>query len=74
LSLRYRAILIDSGDTTAKRPVQVLGNDWQEIERWANLVLEKAIAADAIVNVWETREEKIKVIPRPQRPQSAPVK
>jgi hypothetical protein len=72
--MRYRAILIDPGIIHPERDIEILGNDWQEIERWANLVLEKAVAADAFVNVWETREEKIKVIPRPRRPASGPPK
>jgi hypothetical protein len=72
--MRYRAVLIDPGVVNPERPVQILDDVWQEIERWANLVLEKAVAADAFVNVWETREEKIKIIPRPQRPASGPTK
>jgi hypothetical protein len=62
---RYRARFIDPGDTTSERPVQVYGNDWQQIEQWATNILMTAKSPDAIVNVFETSEHHIKLFTKP---------
>jgi hypothetical protein len=54
---RYRAILHDPADLHAERPVQIYGNDWQEIEKWAETVLAKAQSPNAVVCAFETLEQ-----------------
>lgn len=63
---RYRAILIDSGNTTQERPLQIFGNDRAEIDRWAETVLKKAISPDALVEVYRTIETKDAMIFKPK--------
>jgi len=63
---RYRAILIDPGNTTQERPLQVFGNDRQVIDDWTQNVLKSAIASDARVDVFQTIESKIAMVFKPQ--------
>ena len=62
-AMRYRAILIDPSDTTQERPKQILGNDRQEIDRWAAEVLRSA-GSSAMVNVYQMVEQQIAIIPK----------
>ena len=67
MELRYRALLVDLGDTTAERPVQIFGNDRAEIDRWAEQVLSKAVADNAAVMVYQTIETQVGLIPKPKK-------
>ena len=70
--MRFRAILHDPGNANAERPVQILSNsrgstgDIIGIDEWAAKVLDKAISADAYVNVYQTIEERVAVIMKPK--------
>ena len=61
---RYRAILIDTGNTAQERPVQIFGNDRAKINEWATAVLATAISPDAVVWVYQTIEQQIALIPK----------
>jgi hypothetical protein len=67
---RYRAILIDSGNTTQERPVQIFGNDRAKIDEWAQAVLNAAVSPDAVVWVYQTIEQQIALIPK-RKPDAA---
>ncbi len=67
-SLRYRARLIDPGNANQERPVVTYGNDWRKIEEWAGTVLGKALSPSAVVEVFETFEQRVKVFAK--RPNS----
>jgi hypothetical protein len=63
---RFRALLSDPGNTHQERPVQILGNDRQEIDRWAEVVLKAATSPDAKVVIFETVEREIASIQKPK--------
>lgn len=63
--MRYRAVLRDKGNTTPERPTQIMGNNRDEIDRWALQVL-KTAQEGAVVDVYETFESRIAVLPRPK--------
>jgi len=63
-NLNYRAVLED-GDASRERPLQILGNSLEQIEEWAKKVLNTAIDG-AVVNVFQTIETQIKIIPKPK--------
>jgi hypothetical protein len=60
-ALQFRAILFDPGDLNPERPIQIVGADFQEVERWAVATVEKAKSPEAVVNIYQTIEQKIKV-------------
>jgi hypothetical protein len=60
--LKYRATLCD-GDTTRERPLTIYGNSLEEIERWAEQVIPKALDGGA-VNVYQNIEQHVKLIPK----------
>lgn len=64
---RFRALLIDSGNTTQERPVQIFGNDRAEIDRWAAAVLQAAISPEAVVCVYQTIETQVALIVKPKK-------
>lgn len=70
--MRFRAILIDPGNASAERPVQILTNSRQDVTEWAlgndqsPGVLAKAVSLDAIVEVYETLERLTDIIHRPK--------
>lgn len=64
--MKYRAVLIDPGNTTADRPQQIYGMDYRELQSWAKLVIAKAVSPDAFVSIYETREELIQLIHKPK--------
>jgi hypothetical protein len=68
---RYRAVLVDPGAISQERPIQILGNDRREIDRWAGEVLRKAVSSEAVVKVYETAEREIGLIVKPREPVSA---
>jgi len=61
---RYRALLIDSGNTVQERPVHIFGNHRVVIDDWAKTVLERAVSPDAVVKVFESVETEIARIPK----------
>jgi hypothetical protein len=63
---RYRAILIDSGNTTQERPVQIFGNDRSIIDDWAKAVLATAVSPEAVVWVYQTVEQQVALIVKPK--------
>ena len=63
---RFRAILIDAGNTTQERPLQIFGNDRAEIDRWADTVLRQAVSPDAVVWVYQTVEMQVGLINKPK--------
>ena len=69
-ALRFRAILIDPGNRSQERPVQIFGNDRTEIDKWAGEVLSKAIASTAHVNVYETVETLVHIVQKPAEPKA----
>jgi hypothetical protein len=68
---RYRAILIDTGNTTQERPLQIFGNDRAIIDDWANKVLAAAISPDAVVWVYQTIEQQVALVTKP-KPETKP--
>lgn len=62
--MRYRALLVDPGNTSQERPVEVLGNHRGELERWARAVLSIAVSPDAVVKLYEYVEQQIALIPK----------
>lgn len=65
---RFRAILIDKGNATQERPLQIFGNDRAEIDKWADTVLRTAISPDAVVWVYQTIETQVALITKPKEP------
>jgi hypothetical protein len=62
--MKYRARLIDPGDIKAERPVDFYSNNRDEMDAWAQAALKRAIALNAVVNLYQTREEQIAMIVR----------
>jgi hypothetical protein len=63
---RYRAILIDAGNTTQERPLQIFGNDRAVVDDWANKVIQSAISPDAVVWIYQTIEQQVALIVKPK--------
>lgn len=62
---RYRAILVDPEDTTAERPLQIFGNDFEEVKSWAEKVIMKAVGKHAHVDIYETKESSVYRVSKP---------
>jgi hypothetical protein len=62
LDMKYRATLIDPGNTISERPVQTFSNSRTTLDEWAKEVLKKAVSPDAAVNLYMMREEQIALI------------
>jgi len=65
---RFRAILIDTGNTTQERPLQIFGNDRATMEEWAHTVLESAVSPDAVVWIYQTIERQVGLITKRTEP------
>lgn len=65
---KYRAILIDPGNTHQERPVQIFGNDRLEIDRWAAQVLRHAVSPEAAVLIYQTIEQQIAMVFKSKEP------
>jgi hypothetical protein len=63
---KYRAILIDPGNTAQERPLQIFGNDLPELKNWAAKVLRTAVSPLAVVNIYQTLEQHIAMICKPK--------
>jgi hypothetical protein len=57
--MKYRATLNDPGNLDQKRPVQILSNSRDDIDKWAALQLAAAISPDAAVTIYMTVEQQI---------------
>jgi len=77
--MKYRALLVDPGNTTQERPVQILTNSLDDIKKWAygdpdaglegpRGVLRKAVSADAAVIVYATEERQIDMLCKNPKP------
>jgi hypothetical protein len=64
--MKYRAVLTDSGNKTTERVVQIFGDKRGPIDEWAQDVLKHAVAPDAFVEVYETSEQRIAIVPKPR--------
>ena len=49
--MKYRAILIDPGNSNQERPVQILTNSRADVDHWAAGVLSRAVSEDAAVKL-----------------------
>lgn len=54
--MKYRAVLIEPGNTTQERPYSTLTNSWKEIEDWTKRALERSEDPYAWVDRFETVE------------------
>ena len=66
-ALNFRALLVDSGNKTQERPVQVFASCREEIDRWAKEVLKQAVADNAAVLVYQTVESQVGLIVKPKK-------
>lgn len=73
--MKYRAILIDPGNSNQERPIQTLSNSLEVIREWAyggteggmeraRGVLPSAISEDARVDVYAIEERLVNVFPK----------
>jgi hypothetical protein len=73
--VKYRAILIDTGNSNQERPIQTLSNSLEVIREWAyggteggmeraRGVLPSAISEDARVDVYAIEERLMNVFPK----------
>jgi hypothetical protein len=58
---KYRAILIDAGNTAQDRLLQIFGNDLPEMKNWAAKVLRTAVSPLAVVYIYQTLEQHIAI-------------
>ena len=65
-SLQYRARLIDPGNTTAERPVEIFGSNRRDMDEWSAKVLASAVADNAVVNLYQMVEQHIAIIHKPK--------
>ena len=65
-TLQFRALLVDPGNTTQERPVQIFATNRAEIDSWAALVLDKAVSKTAAVLVYQTVEQQCGMIIKPK--------
>ena len=66
-ALNFRALLVESGNKTQERPVQVFASCREEIDRWAKEVLKQAVADNAAVLVYQTVESQVGLIVKPTK-------
>jgi phage-related tail protein len=57
--MKYRAVFQDPEDTTRERPVQMLTNNFREVEKWRDEMLAKAQRETAYIEIFETSETLI---------------
>ena len=78
--MKYRAILIDPGNTSQERPVTIQSNSMKDIEEWVygseeggmerpRGVLPSAVAENAAVNVYALEERLVKILTKKGKPQ-----
>ena len=60
--MKYRAILIDPGNSNQERPVQILTNSRPDVDHWAAGVLSRAVSEEAAVNVYQIEERQIDIL------------
>lgn len=71
--MKYRATLNDPGNLQQKRPVQILSNSREDVDKWAKLQLDAAISPDAAVTIYQTVEQQIGLTVKPKA-EEAPAK
>jgi hypothetical protein len=62
--MKYRARLIDPGNTVVERPVEVFSHSRFQLEAWARTVLKKALSDQAAVLLYQSTEVQIAIIPK----------
>lgn len=65
--MRYRAILNDPGNASAERPSQILSNNREDVDSWAQKVLQSAVSENAWVDVYQNVEQRIAVVRKPAK-------
>ena len=66
--MKYRAILIDPGNSNQERPVQILTNSRRDVDHWAAGVLSRAVSEEAAVNVYQIEERQIDILTKKGKP------
>ena len=66
-TLNYRALLVDPGNASQERPLQIFGTSRQEIDDWARKVLDKAVSDNAMVLIYQTSERQIGMTAKPKK-------
>jgi len=66
--MKYRAILIDPGNSSQERPVQILTNSRPDVDHWAAEVLSRAVSEKAAVNVYQIEERQIDILTKKGKP------
>jgi hypothetical protein len=66
--MKYRAILIDPGNSTQERPVQILTNSRPDVDHWAAGVLSRGVSEKAAVNVYQIEERQIDILTKKGKP------
>ena len=78
--MKYRAILVDPGNSNQERAVTIQSNSMKDIEEWAygneeggleraRGVLPSAVSENAIVNVYALEERLVKTLAKKGKPQ-----
>lgn len=66
-SLQFRAILIDPGNASQERPLQIYATSRKEVDKWADGVLASAVAQNAAVQVYQTVETQVAMLLKPRQ-------
>ena len=69
--MKYRVVFQDLSDSTRERPVQMLTNSFQEVEKWRDGMLDKSSSETCYVEIYQTSET---LIGFKRKPQPEPVK
>ena len=64
--MKYRAVFQDPEDLVRERPVQMLTNSFQEVEKWRDGMLNKSSSETCYVEIYETSETLIGFKRKPQ--------
>ncbi len=62
--MRYRAILIDDGNTAQERATEIYSQSIEDVREWAAKILKNAASENAVVMVYQTLEQQIESIRR----------
>lgn len=65
--MKYRAILIDPGNSAQDRPLQTFSNDRNVINEWAEKVLRNAVSEQAYVDIFQNLEQRIESKFKPKK-------
>ena len=67
--MKYR-ITFNDPNTQMERPVQMLTNNWSEVDKWKTDALAKG-GPDSYVEIFETREEQVGFFRKPKAEKEA---